>query len=341
MEWELTKREKFIFNIIIEYYTLHAEPIGSRTLSKKLNTSLSPATLRNIMADLEEKGLLKHPHTSAGRIPTDIGYRYHVDNLLKRYCRKKIKKLGLESLSKIQECEGLMEEVSRRLSSLSKYVGLIIAPKITDRRMKHMDFIVLSSNKILVVFISKTGWVYNKIIEVNESYLQEKLNTITRYINTECVNLTLKEIHKKLIERVSEGKNLYKILSENISIINDEIYKKYTEDLYLQGHANILKHPEFADLEKMGTLFKTLEEKIKLVQLLNKCIYQDGIKVTIGAENEDPSIQNCSVVMSSYCMGDRIKGALGVIGPTRMRYPEIINLVDNVAAIIEKLFATE
>ena len=341
MEFELTKREKLILNAIIEYYTLYAEPIGSRTLSKKLNTSLSPATLRNTMADLEEKGLLKHPHTSAGRIPTDTGYRYHVDHLLKRYSRKKIKKSSLESLSKIQEYGGFMEEVSRRLSSLSKYVGLIISPKITDLRMKHMDFIVLSSNKILVVFIAKTGWVYNKIIEVRESYSQEKLNTVTNYINTECVNLTLKEIHTKLIERVREGKNLYKILSENISIISDEIYKKHTEDLYLQGHANILKHPEFADLEKMKTLFQTLEEKIKLVKLLNKCIHQDGVKVTIGSENEDPAIQNCSIVMSPYFMGDCIKGALGVIGPTRMRYPEIINLVDNVAAIIEKLFAKE
>ena len=199
-----------------------------------------------------------------------------------------------------------MEEVSRRLSYLSKYVGLIIAPKITDLRMKHMDLIVLNSNKILVVFISKTGWVYNKILEVKESFSQEKLNTINQYINTECVHLTLEQIHGKLIERVREGKNLYKILSNNINIINDEIYKKQTEDLYLQGHANILKHPEFADLEKMKALFKTLEEKIKLIQLLDKCIHQEGVKVTIGTENEDPDIQNCSIVMTRYCIGNII-----------------------------------
>ena len=156
MESELTRREGLILNAVIEYYIIHAEPVGSRTLSKKISSNLSPATIRNIMADLEDAGLLQHPHTSAGRIPTDKGYRHYVDNLLKTYSPSKIMGTGFESLSLVHERQGLMEEISKRLSSLSKYIGLILAPKITDLRMKHMDFILLGYHKVLAVFISKS-----------------------------------------------------------------------------------------------------------------------------------------------------------------------------------------
>ncbi|MGA1875435.1 MAG: heat-inducible transcriptional repressor HrcA [bacterium] len=341
MELELTGRECLILNAVIEYYIIHAEPIGSRTLSKKISSAPSPATIRNIMADLEEIGLLQHPHTSAGRIPTDNGYRYYVDNLLKTYSPLKMKGTGFESLSLVQERKELMEEISKRLSSLSRYVGLILAPKVTDLRMKHMDFILLSSQKILAVFISKTGWVYNKIIEVKESYSQEELDLINRYINAECEGLTLSDIRDKLIQEVSEQKNTYKILFENINLLSEEIYQKHSEDLYLQGLTNIIKLPDFADLKRIKLLFKALEKKIKLVQLLDKCIHEEGLKVTIGSENEDPDIQDCSIVMTCYHMGSHMKGALGIIGPTRMRYTEVISIVDYAASIIKKLFHEE
>lgn len=341
MNLEIGERDKLILDTVIDYYIAYASPIGSRTLSKKIDGHLSPATIRNIMADLEDIGLLQHLHTSAGRIPTDKGYRYYVDTLLKRHHRNKRGKNTSQIELSVREREELMEEVSRRLSTLSRYVGVILTPKITALRMKHMDFILLSSDKILIVFISQTGWVYNKIIEIRESFSQEELDLVNKYINIECKNLTLSEIRSKLKKTISEERRLYKTILDNLGLLSEEMDKKHSEDCYLQGHSNLLKHPEFTDPGRVKSLFKTLEEKIKIVRLLDKCIDQEGISVTIGSENEVPEIQSCSVVMTNYCMDESTKGALGIIGPTRMRYTEVINLIDNTAIMIERLFQKE
>ncbi|MEW5803614.1 MAG: heat-inducible transcriptional repressor HrcA [bacterium] len=338
---ELTGREKLILEAIIKQYINQAEPVGSRTISKRIVLSLSPATIRNIMADLEEKGFLQHPHTSAGRIPTDRGYRYYVDNLSKKQSRKKTKKTGLEPLSKIHEREELMEGTCKLLSFLSKYVGIVISPRITELRMKHMDFISLSPHRILVVFVSETGLVYNRIIEGREPYTEQELKMMNQFVNENCEHLNIFEIREKLMELVSEEKMLYKNLLQNISLLNEEINRSQIESFYLQGHSNILKHPEFADLQKIKALFNAFEEKIKLIRLLDKCIDYEGVKVTIGTENEDLNIRGCSIVMARYRMGSRINGMLGVIGPTRMRYPEVIELVGSAAKIIETLFCEE
>ncbi|MEW6380063.1 MAG: heat-inducible transcriptional repressor HrcA [bacterium] len=338
---ELTEREKFILEAIIRQYIGMAEPIGSRTISKKINLPLSPATIRNIMADLEEKGYLQHPHTSAGRIPTDQGYRYYVDNLLKSSSRKKSRKTGLEPLSKIHEREELMEGACRLLSLLSKYVGIVIPPKITDLRMKRMDFIPLSSHRILAVFVSETGLVYNKIIEAREPYTERELNMMNQFINERYQHMNIVQIRDKLMEVVSEEGRLYKNLFDNINLLSEEISRSQTDSLYLQGQSNILKHPEFADVQKIRALFDAFEEKIKLIRLLDKCIDYEGVRVIIGAENDNPDIQDCSIVAARYQMGTLASGVIGVIGPTRMRYQEVIELVGSAAKIIDTLFSEE
>ncbi len=341
MAEELEGREKLILDAIIKQYINQAEPIGSRTISKKIDLPLSPATIRNIMADLEEKGFLHHPHTSAGRIPTDRGYRYYVDNILKKHTRKKTKKKGLELLSNLHEREDLMEETCKILSFLSKYVGIAISPRITELRMKHMDFISLGPHRILVVFISETGLVFDRIIEVKEPYTEQELSMMHQFVNENYGHLNIVQIREKLMELVSEERMLYKTLSDSINLLSEEISKSQVESFYLQGHSNILKHPEFADLQKIKSLFNALEEKIKLIRLLDKCIDYEGVQVTIGTENEDLDIRGCSIVMARYRMGSRINGVLGVIGPTRMRYPEVIELVGSAATILETLFSEE
>lgn len=338
---ELTDKEKFILEAVIRQYIGLAEPVGSRTIAKKIKLPLSPATIRNIMADLEEKGFLQHPHTSAGRIPTDQGYRYYVDNLLKKKGRKRVKKAGLEPLAKIHEREELMEGACRLLSLLSKYVGIVISPKVTDLRMKHMDFIPLTPHKILVVFVSENGLVYNKIIEARESYTERELNMMNQLINERYAHLTIIQIRQRLMEAVSEEERFYKKLCEHINLLSEEISKNQIENLYLQGQSNILRQPEFADVQKLKALFNAFEEKIKLIRLLDKCIDYEGVRVIIGAENDDPDIQDCSIVMARYQMGNRASGALGVIGPTRMRYQEVIDLVDSTAKVIDNLFSSE
>jgi len=341
MAQELAEREKLILDAVIRQYITQAEPVGSRTISKKTGVPLSPATIRNIMADLEEKGYLHHLHTSAGRIPTDIGYRYYVDNLLTKHSRKKTKKTGLEPLSKIREREDLMEGTCKLLSFLSKYLGIVISPRITELRMKHMDFISLGPHRILVVFISETGMVFDRIIEAKEPYTEQELSMMHQFVNENYGHLNIVQIREKLLDLVSEERMLYKNLSESINLLSEEISRSQIESLYLQGHSNILKHPEFTDIQKIKTLFNALEEKIKLIRLLDKCIDYEGVRVTIGSENEDLNIQDCSIVMARYRMGSRINGVLGVIGPTRMRYPEVIELVSSAARIIETFFYEE
>lgn len=341
MPHELAEREKLILDAVIKLYITQGEPVGSRTISKKIDSPLSPATIRNIMADLEEKGFLHHLHTSAGRTPTDRGYRYYVDNLLKKHSRKKTRKTGLELLSKIHEREDLMEETCKLLSLLSKYLGIVISPRITELRMKHMDFISLGPLRILVVFISETGIVYDRIIETKEPYAEQELSMMHQFVNENYGHLNILQIREKLLELVSEQRMLYKNLSESINLLSEEISKSQIESLYLQGHSNILKHPEFTDIQKIKALFNALEEKIKLIRLLDTCIDFDGVRVTIGTENADLNIRDCSIVMARYRMGSRINGVLGVIGPTRMRYPEVIELVSSAAKIIETFFSEE
>lgn len=339
MKIELNDRDKSILQAIINDYILTAEPVGSRTVSKKYDFDLSSATIRNIMADLEESGFLRQPHTSAGRVPTDKGYRFYVDLLLELRGFSKRKSDSIEKKYKLKEFEisDLLRETSKTLSTISHYIGIVLSPRFVNTVFKHIEFIRMGKEKILVIFVAESGLIQNKIIETGKPISQEKLDKITRLLNDEFKGLTLRKIRDTILGKMAEDKVLYDKLLQQALELSEKAFKiEKKEDIYVEGRLNIINQPEFADIEKMKNLFKTFEEKGILIKLLDECLDAEGIQIFIGSENPIHEMQGCSLITSTYKKGDHILGSLGVVGPTRMEYARVIPIVDYTARLVSK-----
>jgi heat-inducible transcriptional repressor len=336
----LSKRNKRILQTIVEQYTIAAGPISSRRIAKMYDFDLSPATIRSAMADLENMGYLTQPHTSAGRIPTDKGFRFYVDSLLEvrglSYAeRETIKTQYQQEQLDINE---VMKNTSRVLSLLSQCTGLVLAPKFTNTVFKHIHFIKLKEYLILVIFISKSGIVQNKIIEFQEMVTQEELDKITKYINELLTDLTLIELKEKIVQEMKKEQVIYdRLLSKALRLSKQVLDSEKESELYVEGKTNILEQPEFADREKMKAILEALEEKSLLIKLLDKTMSREGIQVFIGSESKFKEIQGCSLVVSSYGSESYGLGTLGIIGPTRMDYSRVIPLVDYTAKSISQV----
>jgi heat-inducible transcriptional repressor len=328
----LDERPREILKLIIRSYVNSGEPVGSRTLAKFIDWRLSPATIRNIMADLEEEGYLEQPHTSAGRIPSERGYRFYVDHLadsgkVSKSDERYINRL----LSESDTPEELMSRASLILSTISKNVGLVIAPPMAATILKHIEFVDLGDGKILVVFVSKTGLLQRKLIRVGERYTQEELDKAGRYLVEKFSGKTLTEIRNELLNLMQFERSLFDRMLALLRTWGETLREEAAPDsIYLQGTSNILNQPEFADVERMRMLFQMFEEKGRLVKILNECISngpQEGVTISIGSELGVPNMREFTLIASSYASNDQTPGFLGIIGPTRMEYERGISLV--------------
>ncbi len=340
MEEMLTARSQKVLEAIILHYIQDAEPVGSRTVSKKDTMGLSPATIRNVMADLEEVGFLMQPHTSAGRIPTDRAFRFYVDSILE------VQKLSLSARDKIEiglQDEGLdINEIMRRASSLlsllSKQAGVVLAPRFGSLIFKRIEFIKLREKKILVIVVSKTGEVLNRLIEYDEQISQDDLDKYSRYLTEIMGGLSLVETKRKIMEEMKKEKVIFDRLMYNALQLSQKVLENEGEgDLYIEGKINVIQSPEFADMEKIRILLHAFEEKTKIVKLLDKALAAHGIQIFIGEENEFSEMKDCSVVAAPYSKENYTLGTLGVIGPTRMDYSTIVPIVDYTAKIVSKI----
>ncbi|MBM4332415.1 MAG: heat-inducible transcription repressor HrcA [Deltaproteobacteria bacterium] len=340
MEETLTARDRQVLQAIIMDYIQSAEPVGSRTVSKKYKIDLSPATIRNVMADLEEMGFLRQPHTSAGRVPTDRAFRFYVDSILEVRILNKIDqdriKSGLEHEK--TDINEMMKRASSLLSLLSKQTGVVLAPRFGSNVFKHIEFIKLRENKILVIIVSKLGEVQNKLIECDEHMSQDELDKYSRYLNEIMGGLSLVEAKRKIMEEMKKEKVLFdKLMYRALQLSQKALEDEGEGDLYIEGKTNIIRSPEFADVEKMRILLLAFEEKTKLVKLLDKALSVQGIQIFIGVENEFNEMKDCTVVAAPYSRQNFTLGTLGVIGPTRMDYSSIIPIVDYTAKILGKI----
>jgi heat-inducible transcriptional repressor len=334
--------QQVLFAVIGEYITT-AEPVGSRTISRKYEFGLSPATIRNIMADLEEVGLLLQPHTSAGRIPTDKGFRMYVDYL--EQTREAFEQLSAPAIVDVlhgeTELGALMKKATEILSALSKQASVFLAPNLRTMICRHIDFIKLNAAQVLVIFISESGLVHKRAIRLEAESSQETLDKISRLATSEFMGLTLLGIRAKLVEMVMSEKSRFDELLSRAVELSQAFFSDEVEasELYVGGTLNMMSQPEFADLEKMKTLFKTFEEKQLLINILDKCLDENGehVKVIIGNENPLANTQDLSFVMSSYKSGDRILGVVGVVGPKRMNYVQIIPIVEQTAKTVSRV----
>jgi heat-inducible transcriptional repressor len=340
-------RGQTILSAIISEHLLSGEPIGSKVIAEKFeNTSgMSSATIRNVMGELEEAGLVEQPHTSAGRIPTDKGYRYYVDNLLGvlSLSDDDLRLINAE-FSTNETPDRLMERTSQLLSALSQNVGIVVSPSIAYDYLQHIEFVNLSDKRILVILVSAPNIVHNKIIRLEETFSQEELNRTARYINVEFSGKSLSIIRTEILRLMHEEKTLFdKLLQTAIILCSQSIESNDFGEVFVDGTSNIVSKTDFASFENLRNLLKTIEEKSRLVHILNECIARDSsnkgnVQIVIGSENATPSLQNCSLITAPYRIGNsETIGTLSVLGPTRIEYARMISIVSYISRMVEKL----
>ena len=347
----LDSRAEVLLAALIKEHLVTGEAVGSRVLSDRFSHGYgwSPATIRNVMADLEESGFVDQPHTSAGRVPTDKGYRYYVDNMLgeARLSRTDLK--AIDHLFAANEIDAgaspdkLMETASHILSALSQNVGIVVSPSLADNRLNHIEFVLLPDKRILVVLVSTANIIHNKVIRTADDFTQEDLDRTARYLNTEFSGKSLLAIRAEIVELMKEEKALYDRLLQNAILLCERSLEgeEASGDVYVDGASNILTKPDFMDIERMRELFKTFEEKSRLIKILNECVhdatnYLGDVHVVIGREHPASSMQNCALITAPYRVGSNDNvGTLGVVGPMRIEYARIMAMVNYMARLIE------
>jgi len=348
-------RGQIILSALINEHFVTGEPVGSKVLADKFANAhgLSSATIRNVMSELEESGYVEQPHTSAGRVPTDKGYRFYVDNLLGvlSISNDDLIRIGDElGFGGSETSDRLMERTSQLLSALSNNVGIVVSPSLADDRLQHIEFVNLSDNRILVVLVSAPNLVHNKIIRLNIPLTREDLEQTANYLNAEFAGKSLVEIRAEIMKLMHNEKTLFdKLLQTAVILCSQSIEDEEDKlgEVYVDGTSNILSKSDFADLERLRELLSTIGEKSRLLQILNECIgkdtaVNDGVQVVIGRENRLPSLQNCTLISAPYRIGgSQAIGTLSVLGPTRIEYARMISIVSYVARTLERMMSSD
>ncbi|MEX2451706.1 MAG: heat-inducible transcriptional repressor HrcA [Rhodospirillales bacterium] len=339
---ELNDRSRQIFRQIVDAYLETGEAVGSRTIARRLNMVLSPATVRNVMADLEDLGLLFAPHTSAGRMPTEQGLRMFVDGILEVGNLSESERHRIESqcAGSANTLSGLLEEASSALSGLSRCAGLVMAPK-TESPLRHIEFVHLSPGRALVILVTENGVVENRIIETPLGLTPSALVEASNFLSARLVGRTLNEAYDTIMEELESHRARLDALTSKVVESGLAIWAGDRKDgtLILRGHANLLEDVTAAtDLEQIRTLFEALETKETLLKLLSLADTAEGVQIFIGADNQLFGLSGCSLIVGPYKNEEKnVVGAIGVVGPTRMNYARIIPMVDYTAKLIGKL----
>jgi heat-inducible transcriptional repressor len=341
---DLDERSREIFRQIVDAYVQSGEPVGSRTLSRRLGMSLSPATIRNVMADLEDAGLLYAPHTSAGRMPTDAGLRLFVHGLMQLGDVGESERASIDAMC-AQAGRGvseMLEEATSALSGLSACAGLVLAPK-TDRPLKHIEFVNLSPGRALVVLVTEDGIVENRVLEVPLGLPASTFVHVTNYLNARIVGRTIGEARTDVLGEIEAQKSQLDSLAAKVVAAGLATWSGGGGGtLIVKGQSRLLNDvTALDDLERIRNLFQALETKEALLKMLDAANAAEGVQIFIGAENGLFSHTGCSMIIAPYKGGDqRVVGAVGVIGPTRLNYARIIPMVDYTAKMIGRLLRT-
>lgn len=342
---ELNERKLKILEAIIANYLDTAEPVGSRTISKNFDLGISPATIRNEMSDLEDLGFIMQPHTSAGRIPSDKGYRLYVDMLMnvENQSDKHIDYVNQLVVS-AGRIEKLLKEIAGVIAKRTNLTALVSTPQYRKCAVKNVQLIELDSNKVLSVIVTDGNMAHNYVFEVNEKVEQQGLNKLSFILNAQLHGLNVEEINLPLIEKLKAFAGDYdEIVTKVLEVIFQSVQNNEITDVYTSGALNMLKLPEFSDLEKATTMMETLEKKDQIRQLLlndydENSFLHDGVSVRIGAETGIKEMEDCSLITTTYHIDGKALGVIGVIGPKRMDYKNaIISLQSLIKEIEQKI----
>jgi heat-inducible transcriptional repressor len=339
----LSEREKKVLACLISYYVKSADPVGSRAIANKFRLGISPATIRNTMQDLEELGLVQQPHTSAGRIPTDAGYRLFVDRLLRQEELTPSEKRAIkDSLhAGVGGVDAILEQTSRVLAELSEQVGISIAPQLDESVLSRVELIQMAEGKVLVVLAFRSGLARTVLVEVDASVSLAHLDEMSRVLNEKLGGLTMGQLRDTVRERLADSGGNPRLLRLFIDTASDIWQNLKAGQLHVDGTQNIIFQPEFANREKLQDFMKLLGKRNDFVDLFLENRDEDsGIVITIGAENKAREIQSCSIVSATYKAGSTT-GLIGVIGPTRMPYARLSSLVKYAARQLSKVLRGE
>lgn len=332
-------RSGHVLRALVAQYIRDGQPIGSRTLARASGLRLSPATIRNVMADLEELGFVAAPHTSAGRVPTAKGYRFFVDTLVK------LQPLDAEEISRLQShlvAEGggdvktLVETASAALSSLTHMAGVVTLPKQVHATLRQLEFLKLSGQRILAILVINDHEVQNRVLNMDRDYSESELRRAANYLNEKFVGRDLREVRARLVEELQATRESMNRLMIDVISVAEKALEPAPErsEFIVSGETQLMDFEELSDLEKLRQLFEAFSAQREILHLLDRSIAADGVQIFIGEESGYRILDDCSVVTAPYRVNDEIVGVLGVIGPTRMAYERVIPIVDITARLV-------
>jgi heat-inducible transcriptional repressor len=339
----LSKRAQHLLKILVNRYIREGQPIGSRTLSRETALSLSPATIRNVMADLEEMGLVCSPHTSAGRIPTVRGYRLFVDNLLqtKPLSHQEEQLLRRQLIQEEYNNQRLLEQTSNLLSEITHFVGLVTLPKHNSKALRHVEFLSLSEKRVLAILVFNEHEVENRIIYTSRYYSAAELQSAANYLNEAFIGKDIKTVRQQLLHDMQKTREDMDKIRKAAGEMANKVFEDRgggdeKNDFIMAGQTNLMEVSEWSDVEKLRDLFIAFHEKRDILLLLDQALKAQNLQIFIGEETCSEVLCNCSVITSPYTVKEGVIGVLGVIGPTRMPYERIIPIVDLTAKLLGK-----
>lgn len=336
---KLSERESAVLGALVYEYIVAGKPVGSRSFVQKYQFNISPATMRNIMYDLENLGYLKQPHTSAGRVPTDRGYRYYVNSLLDSYefMNEGFDNIREDSLTRELELDKVFESVTRMLSDVSKYAGVILTPKPDFTVVKHIELVPLGYNAILFILVTRTGIILNRRIVVSQSLTQDDLHRFSKYLTLELDGYSLYDIKIRVLQKKRKSIDPVNEMQLALDIVELALSEEESQKIYIEGLENILKIPEMIEEEHLMPFLHIFEERSLLTFILKQNMEDEGVSTLIGGEIEEDGINGCSLVTSPYKIGNNHVGVVGIIGPTRMNYKTVVPLVDYTGKVVSDL----
>ena len=338
---QLSERKIKIMQAIIRNYLETGEPVGSRTISKYTDLNLSSATIRNEMSDLEEMGYILQPHTSAGRIPSDKGYRLYVDTMMQEK-DKELEELKEMMLEKESKMDHLLKQVAKLLAVNTNYASMISVPAVHQNKLKFIQLSRVDINQLLAVIVMEGNVIKNNILPVDEELSDETILKLNILLNTNLSGLAVEDINLATITRMKQQAGIHsEIVSDVIDAIAEGIKQEEDLEIYTSGANNIFKYPELADQQKASELINTFEEKEKLSELVQESLSDEnntGIQVYIGNENQIQSMQDCSVVTATYELGEGMRGTIGIIGPKRMDYDKVVGTLKTITHQLAELY---
>ena len=336
----LSERAQYLLKALVERYIRDGEPVGSRTLSRDSGLDLSPASIRNIMADLEELGFVAAPHTSAGRVPTVKGYRLFVDTLLtvQTLDEQEVRQMRSQLDYEQPNPQSLLLTASNMLSAITHMTGVVTLPRREHISWRHIEFLPLSDKRVLVILVVNDGEVQNRVLHLEQRYDATSLQQVSNYLNTHFAGRDIDAVRGEILAELRRTRDSMNELMQAAITMAEKVFESRGQgagqSYMLAGETNLMEFAELSDVEKLRRLFDAFNQKRDILHLLDKCAAAEGVQIFIGEESGYKVLDECSVVTAPYSVGDEVVGVLGVIGPTRMAYERVIPIVDVTARLL-------